>query len=239
MFGVRAAIVIIAAAFALTGCTSTVSGTPVPVTDATYSGPRIPVAAVPNGNYPVTFDQSTATVLVGAGTAKFTLDIYADLLCPICGTFERNNGTGIDKALAAGTIAVRYHLLNLLDQQSTPAGYSTLAANAALAVAATAPKAFPSYLNSLFARQPAEYGAGYSAEELIDLGRQLGVGGSQFETLVRKRQYAARISANLTAAENDPALIQPSIGQFGTPTVLVNGQLVDWTQPDWLATATG
>lgn len=238
MFGVRTAILAAATVFVLAGCASTLQGRAVPAPGA-IARREIPIAAASNGSDPVTFDRGTATVLVGSGSAKFTLDLYADLLCPACGTFEQTNRTSIDAALAAGTIAVRYHLLNLLDQQTNPPGYSGLAANAALAVAATDPPAFPSYLNSLFAHQPAEQGAGYTAGQLIDLGRRLGVTSSRFATMVRDRSYLARISANLTTAEHDPALVLPGVNEFGTPAVLVNGKLVDWQQPSWLATATG
>lgn len=241
MFGVRTAILAVAAMFVLAGCASTVSGSAEAVPGAvvpTFTGPPIPVAAVA-ATFPVTFDPTTGVVHVGASSAKSTLDLYEDLLCPFCGEFEKANSATINQALTAGTISVRYHLLNLLDAESVPPGYSLLAANAVLAVAATHPGAFPSYLNSLFADQPAERGAGYTAAQLIDLGRRLGVTGSRFATMVRRRPYSQLISANLAAAERDPSLGQPGGGGFGTPTVVVNGKVVDWTQPNWLATATG
>lgn len=239
MFGVRRIALAVVAVFVLAGCASTVSGTAQPVSggSGSFAGPPIPVVAAAGGE-PVAFDPGTATVLVGASTAKHTVDLYEDLLCPICGTFEKQNDADLDNALAVGTIAIRYHLLDLLDQNTNPPGYSLLAANAALAVAATTRRT-STYLNSLFAHQPAEQGAGYTADQLIDLGRRLGVTGSRFAALVRDRQYASKIRANLTAAEHNPALDQPGLNEFGTPTVVVDGKVVSWQQPDWLAAATG
>lgn len=185
--------------------------------------------------YPTTFDPGTGTVLVGRSSAAKTVDAYEDFLCPICGEFERGNFTTVEEQLAAGTIKVRYHLLDLLDQRSNPPGYSTLAADTALAVAAVDPGEFLDFHKSLFFKQPTENGPGWTPDQLLNLAGRLGVAGGRFTSLVQHGTYAAKIRQNLRTAENDRSLWQGN--GFGTPTVLVDGKLVNWQQQGWLGTA--
>ena len=196
----------------------------------------IPVAHA-TGTYPTTVDRDGATALVGKASAKVAVDAYEDFLCPVCGQFEQTYFPAIEKHLAAGDIKVRYHLINLLDDRSNPTGYSTLAANTALAVATVAPDKFLDFHLSLYDKQPEENGAGWTQDQLTDLANRLGVGGAQFNDLVKNKTYDAQIQKNLTTAENDPALQQDNGDGnkgFGTPTVVVNGKTVNWQQSDWL-----
>jgi protein-disulfide isomerase len=196
----------------------------------------IPVVTVAGSDqYPAVLDPATATVLVGKPTAPTTIDAYEDFLCPICGQFEAANAPAIDKQLQAGTIKVRYHMLNLLDERSTPSGYSQMAANTALAVATAAPGKFVDFHASLFAKQPEENGPGWTQAQLSDLAARTGVNGPAFDGVVSGNTYGAKIQANLTAAEANPALQQPQ-GGFGTPTIVANGAMVDWqSNPNWLS----
>jgi protein-disulfide isomerase len=194
----------------------------------------IPAVTVAGADqYPAVLDPATATVLVGTPSAPITIDAYEDFLCPVCGEFETANSAAIDQQLQAGTIKVRYHMLNLLDGRSTPSGYSTMAANTALAVATAAPNKFLDYHASLFGKQPEENGPGWTQDQLSNLAGRLGVSGPAFDAVVDGNTYGAKIQANLTAAETDPALRQQ--GGFGTPTIVANGTLIDWQDPNWLA----
>ncbi|GAA1319680.1 DsbA family protein [Pseudonocardia xinjiangensis] len=194
--------------------------------------PTVTVAGA--AQYPVVLDPATATVLAGKPTAPTTIDAYEDFLCPICGEFESANFPAMEKQLEAGTIKVRYHMLNLLDDRSTPSGYSTMAANTALAVAAAAPDKFIDFHDSLFSKQPEENGPGWTQAQLSNLAGRLGVSGPAFDSVVNGNTYGAKIQSNLTAAEADPALQQQ--GAFGTPTVVANGKVVNWQQdPNWLS----
>jgi protein-disulfide isomerase len=202
---------------------------------AVQSIPALHTAAT----YPTTVDRANATVLVGKDTAKVTVDAYEDFLCPICGQFEATNFPDIEKQLSAGTIKVRYHLLNLLDDHSNPAGYSSMAANTALAVATVAPDKFLDFHYSLYQKQPEENGPGWTQAQLTSLANRLGVSGQQFDDLVNGKTYDAQIEKNLQAAENDQALWQTTQqgSGFGTPTIVVNGKTVDWSQSGWLDNA--
>ncbi len=190
-----------------------------------------------SAQYPATLDKANATVLVGKPTAKVTVDAYEDFLCPICGDFESQNFPNIAKQLQAGTVQVRYHMINLLDNSSVPAGYSTMAANTALAVATVAPAKFMDYHYSLYQKQPEENGPGWTQAQLTSLANRLGVNGGQFTSLVNNKTYDKQIQANLTAAENDKAIFQTSSQgtSFGTPTIVANNKVINWqADTGWL-----
>lgn len=199
-------------------------------------GSGIPVAGTGASGVPVVLNKQNGTVVVGKDTAKATLDVYEDFLCPACAQFEKNWASKIDAQVEAGTLKVRYHLVNLLDAQSTPAGYSTQAANAALALAEAKPEKFPAFHATLFSTQPREGGPGYTVDQLVQLGRSLGAG-DDFEKSVRDKAFDQTVKANYDRASVDPALQRTHDGQayFGTPTVASNGVLIAANDPDWLA----
>lgn len=187
--------------------------------------------------YPATIERANATVLVGKPTARVVIDAYEDFLCPICGEFEAANFTGVEQQLEAGTVKVRYHMLNLLDSRSAPPGYSMLAANTALAVATVAPEKFIDFHYSLYQKQPQEEGVGWTQSQLTSLANRLGVTGSVFDGLVANKTYDGQIQANLTSAENNQSLWETgSDGSkgFGTPTIVANGAPVNWQVTTWL-----
>ncbi|MFD9737926.1 DsbA family protein [Umezawaea sp. NPDC059074] len=200
----------------------------------------IPAVTAGVAGVPVALEEQTGTVVVGKDDAKATIDVYEDFLCPICGTFEKQNGPSIEQAVTSGKLKVRYHVVNLLDSKSTPPGYSLLSANAALSVAKNTPEKFADFHDSLFGAQPREGGAGYTADQLVQLGKDLGVGGS-YEQDVRGGTYNATVKAAFQKAGSDPALQRTESGQsyFGTPTVASGGQIVNTADPAWLSKLTG
>jgi protein-disulfide isomerase len=199
----------------------------------------IPALTVKDSSkYTATIDKVNATVLVGQPTAKVTIDAYEDFLCPICGQFESANFTGIAQQLAAGTIKVRYHMINLLDGSSNPVGYSSMSANTALAVATVAPDKFIDYHYSLYNKQPQENGTGWTQAQLSNLANRLGVSGSAFDNLVNSKMYDSQIQTNLANASKDQSLYQvgsDGTKAFGTPTVVSDGKVIDWqNDTKWL-----
>jgi protein-disulfide isomerase len=170
--------------------------------------------------------QSDGTVVAGKDTAKVKLDLYEDFLCPYCGKLEQTYGTQITQAIVAGKVEVRYHLLNLLDQNSNPPGYSTLAANAAIAAAKQGK--FADYHASLYAQQPQEKGPGYTNAQLISLGQRVGITAQQFSDDVNKGTYSVLAGKQLATASAPPVSLQ------GTPTVRNGNTNVDISDPQWL-----
>lgn len=177
----------------------------------------------------------TATVsgaVVTAGTGKVVLDAYEDYLCPNCERFEQRDGAALTAALNAGQISIRYHQIAILDTRTTPAGYSTRAANAAICAASAG--VFPAYHAKLYASQPAEGGAGLTDDQLIAFGTELAAKGD-FAGCVKGATNAKAISAETDKAAADTAL--QTSGQFGTPTVAVKGKKIDLNDSNWLKNA--
>ncbi|MCE7008204.1 DsbA family protein [Kibdelosporangium philippinense] len=180
-----------------------------------------------------------AVVVVGKDTAKITVDVYEDFLCPYCKQFEQSSGQQLEQKIQDGTVRVRYHILTLLNNRSDPPGYSLDSANAAL-LAAEAGQ-FPAFHKSLFAAQPEEGARGYDKNQLIKLGQDVGITSPDFAAGVNAGKYNQIIEDAYQAASNDPKLKQDFGGGqvgFGTPTILVNDKIVNaLNDPNWLNTA--
>jgi protein-disulfide isomerase len=197
------------------------------------AGQVIPAKSV-SATYPVRRDG--AVVIAGKDTAKVTVDIYEDFLCPFCRQFEESNAAAIDAKLTDGSIRVQYHLVTILNDRSNPPGYSMDAANAALCAADGGH--FPDFFASLFAAQPAEGARGYDNNQLADLGTRLGITDPDFKTCVATGRHNQEIQ---TAEDQATALpyLQRDFGNgrkgFSTPTIAVGQTLIDTTDPNWLA----
>ncbi len=204
------------------------------------SSAAIPVVHV-NATYPVSLQNGVVTA--GKAGAPATIDAYEDFLCPVCGAFEAAYGAQIQSALNSGQLDVRYHMVNLLDANSNPNGYSLEAANAGLCAADAG--IFPDYHASLYGKQPPEGGAGYTANQLVALGQQLGAKGN-FSSCVQSGAHDAEAQAQLDHAADIPALqakgangnvLHTADGKTafrGTPSILDNGHLINYQDPNWL-----
>ncbi|WP_367131893.1 DsbA family protein [Saccharothrix sp. HUAS TT1] len=169
--------------------------------------------------------RDAGVVAVGEDDAKVTIDLYEDFLCPACGSFKKVYGDQIKQEIEAGNLKVRYHALPFLIKYSSPEGYSRDSANAALCAADQGK--FWEYHEALFARQPEEGGPGHTKEELVKLGTDLGITGEAFKQCVDSGAHEADAQAQLDAVKGT--------GNFaGTPTVMKDGQVVEWDDQDWL-----
>ncbi len=117
-------------------------------------------------------------VYIGSSAAATTIDIFNEPICPPCGSFIRSNFNDIDTAVNNKKLAVRYHLLNFLDDKSHSKTYSTRAVAASYCVAAqNDPKVYSNFYSGLFAStfQPQEDAAEDRADgELAQLARTVG-----------------------------------------------------------------
>lgn len=182
--------------------------------------------------YPVRRDD--AVVVAGEDSAKVTLDVYEDFLCPACRAFEDSYGQTIEEHVEDGTVRVRYHMLPMLNERSDPPGYSMDSANAALC-AADAGK-FPEFHLSLFGAQPEEGSRGWDKQQLIELGKDLGITSPDFESCVDSGEYDGLIQTHFDKVRETPHLQQDFDGQksFGTPTIAVGERVIDVTDQKWL-----
>lgn len=168
-------------------------------------------------------------IVTGSPQAPVTIDVYEDFMCPVCGQFERLYHQRLAQAAADGRTKVVYHPVAILDELSVPAGYSTLAAGATFC--ATQAGIFPRFHDSLFAAQPTEGGHGWTSAQLQQLGRSLSAG----DGFARCVQAGAQQRV-ATATENASRYIsglRPD-HRFGTPSVVVNGALVNISDEGWL-----
>jgi len=179
--------------------------------------------------------RADGVVIVGDDTAKVTLDVYEDFLCPACGAFEAANGADIEKHVEAGTVQVRYHMLPMLNESSDPPGYSMDSANAGLCAADAG--MFPGYHKSLFKDQPEEGGRGWDREQLVKLGNLIGISSADFKACVTSGKYDSLVQGNFDEVKKTTYLQQDVGGGkkgFGTPTIAVGEKVVDTAKSNWL-----
>lgn len=182
--------------------------------------------------YPVQRDG--AAVLVGQKTAKVTLDLYEDFLCPVCHQFETSYGDDLGQHVKDGSLRLRYHMLPLLNNSSDPPGYSMDSANAGLC-AADAGK-FPAFHLSLYDAQPEEGSRGWDKQQLAKLGKDLGITDASFKSCVESGKYDSAIQSSFDKIRTAEYLQQDINGQngFGTPTVAKGHEVIDTSDPKWL-----
>lgn len=155
-------------------------------------------------------------VVVGNAQATTKLAVWEDFQCPACGDVARGEtGQRIDAGIADGSLQVSYHVVSFLDRGAV--GPSSRAANAAYC--ASGQDRFLQFHQWAFARQPTENGSGYTVDELIASGPQIGIADQDsFATCIREQSYSAQVSASTSSLVAN--------GIQGTPTIFENGQKV-------------
>jgi protein-disulfide isomerase len=179
-----------------------------------------------------TYPVAVSGAVVTAGNGPVAIDTYEDFLCPNCERFEQRYGPDITKALNDGKVTVKYHTIAILDRSTNPPGYATRASNAALCAAAA--NIYPAYRQKLFDEQPAEGSAGLTDDQLVKFGTDLGAG-QDFATCVTSGKNSAQVGTETQKAAADPNL--QTDGNFGTPTIVVNGKKIDLNDTGWLTDA--
>jgi len=164
-----------------------------------------PAAPVPSGHTPA------GGVLVGSEGARRRLVVFEDPQCPYCRQFEEASGDLLRREVAAGAVAVEYRMRCFLGPESVRAGN-------ALALAAEAGH-FDQLRRELFAAQPAEHSDGFTADDLVELGRRAGLQGPDYVSGVREGRYEAWV------VETDQAFGQQD--PDGTPAALLDDRPVD------------
>jgi protein-disulfide isomerase len=150
-------------------------------------------------------------VLLGGASASKGLVFFEDPQCPYCREFEELNGARITAALVSGELAVEYRMRCFLGPES-------VRADNALALAAEAGR-FDELRHELFAAQPPEGTGGFTNEDLVRLGAQVGLKSPDFVSGIEEARYAAWVQQRETRYQaEDPQ---------GTPAAWLNGRAVD------------
>lgn len=176
---------------------------------------------------------SEDTILVGADDAPVTIEIFEDFMCPACGQFENQWGGAINEAVNSGDIAVKYHMLDFLNAQSSSGDYSTRAAAATLCVAEKGdPRAYSAFHATMFApdTQPREGGGNLTDDEIVEVARGAEVG----DDVISCIEDGSMVDRAEQGAESSAAYLGEQAGQVGTPAVLVDGEPVEIGNPNWL-----
>jgi len=152
-------------------------------------------------------------VLVGDTNASTSMVIFEDPQCPYCREFEELNGPLITAGVDAGELAVEYRMRCFLGPES-------VRASNALALAAEAGR-FDELRRTLFAEQPPEGTGGFTIEDLLRLGTQVGLTAPDFVSGVRTARFEQWVlSREAVYQAQDPQ---------GTPAAWLNGDPLDST----------
>ncbi|MFM1917532.1 MAG: hypothetical protein RJB01_1047 [Actinomycetota bacterium] len=196
--------------------------------------PQFPEGAIA----PVGADAAGA-ILIGDPNAANVVEVYVDYQCPYCQRWESEIGTSlIQRALepSSGLMVKQYNLafLGETSQDLQPPGASARAASAAACVLeGDGVETFVSFNASIFASaDPSEPPTQFATQVLSDLARELGAGDASIACIEEERFVPfAAISTQAGFAR----------GVQGTPTVLINGTVVEsaFSDPTLLALAAG
>ena len=158
-----------------------------------------------------------------AGSKAIVIQLYVDYMCPVCGAFEKANSEQITTLVKQGAATIEIHPVAILDNSSVGTRYSTRAANAAACVANFSPNRFYDFNALLFANQPKESTAGLPDSKLTALTVEAKVSQpAKIASCITDETFKSWSTDATTRAVSNPKLLSAS-GQFGTPTVLVNG----------------
>jgi protein-disulfide isomerase len=150
-------------------------------------------------------------VTVGKEGAKAHIDLYLDFRCPHCAEFEEATGATVDKLVQDGTATLTYWPLAFVNPDASPR-----LANAFAAAAANG-KAL-SYADEMYG----DFSKSWTTDQLIELGKQLGMDDAKFTQAVQNNQYGSWIDSVAKAADDR--------GVTGTPTVYINDKALNADQ---------
>jgi hypothetical protein len=192
----------------------------IPKLSQTDPGPAPdPAAALPTGVLTSTDLYAYGKPVNPEATNKPVLAIWEDFQCPACAYVEKNNGTGIQKLAAEGKVKLIWRPTTFLDSKfKTDASRR---ATAAWGCAIDANKTVE-YHDWVFANQPAKEGDGWTNDQLLQYGKDVGITGdlyTTFESCVTSQKYAGW-------GVNSTALFDTS-GASGTPYATLDGKPVD------------
>lgn len=162
----------------------------------------------------------TDTYAVTIGDGPIAIDLYIDYMCPACKQFEDTYAADLQRWVDEGSVQINYHPIAILNRMSQGTEYSTRAGAAAVCAADTGQQEFLDYTLALYAAQPAENTSGLSDDELVRIGTEEVGLDAAWEECVDAETYRGWVEEGTSSASSDQ-------GVTGTPTAIVNGQLVD------------
>jgi len=177
-----------------------------------------PEATAPNGSIP-TGQANQYGIPANDAPGKPVLAIWEDFQCPACGQFEATFGSTVNEIAAKGDAQVIWRSTSFLDGQFP--GENSQRASAAWGCAVDAGKS-AEYHSVVFANQPQTEGEGWTQEQLIAFGDQVGIAGDQkatFDQCVTDKTYMS------WAANGTATMVAEGVG--GTPTLTLDGEKLE------------
>jgi serine/threonine-protein kinase len=175
-------------------------------------------------------------VMIGYPDAATTIDIFDEPICPPCSRFVTSSALDIERAVNAHKLAVRYHLLNFLANNSASGDYSTRAVAASYCVAeAKNPKMYVNFYVDLFAAnfQPAEGGRTDRTDaELAHLAQTVGAPTSAADCI----QQGRLVSTAKTKASHGQSTLTGLATEASTPQAFNGTHKIDISAPSWVDT---
>lgn len=179
-----------------------------------------PAAAAPAGSLPADDDNAFGVVYGGPDDAP-VMEIWEDFQCPACAQFETAAGENLRTLADDGKVQLIYRTTTFLDRNLGTD--NSLRAASAYGCAVDAGKG-NEFHTEVFANQPQTEGEGWTDEQLISFGQNVGIEGTDFDTFeqcVKDRTYTTW-AANSTQEFYDA-------GVPGTPSIYLNGEVVETT----------
>lgn len=175
-----------------------------------------------NAPVPVGVEAPDGGAPYGDASAPVVMDEWVDFACPACKTFNDNLSPTINEQVDAGELRVVYHPLSFLGPGSV---------RAANAFGCAVDQGLThEYYDALFTIQDSSPDP-FTNNNLIALGREIGIESDEFEACVNDGNYDGWVS--------NVANSQVEAGVTGTPTIFLNGELTDLPsfEPDLLLEA--
>ncbi|MFG2097127.1 thioredoxin domain-containing protein [Streptomyces sp. NPDC048612] len=133
-------------------------------------------------------------ILIGDKNAKETLEVFEDIRCPACASFEQSSGEALLKDVEDGRYRVRFSMYTFIDDASGGGEGSKNALSALGAALNVSPEAFLKYKTALYSAKfhPEEQVDAYSKDsELLKVAATVPAlkGNKAFETAVKEGTY--------------------------------------------------
>ncbi len=135
------------------------------------------------------------------------INIWEDFQCPFCNFFEKEMGGYLDELIRNKEAKVVYHMASFLGQESVRASNA--------AYCAIDEGRFLDFHKALYQVQGNENSGLFSNENLITIGKKLGITNQSFADCVNDNKYGD--SVKKVAESMKPNNVE------GTPTVFING----------------
>jgi hypothetical protein len=198
------------------GCTRQITGT-------ARQDPNQPRTAITEDGY---------GILVGDPEAAVQIEVFTEPQCPHCAALQTDFGSEMASYVSLGQLAVTYRPVTFLDQNGD---HSARVSNAMFAAADASPRAvaFQGFVEELWAHQQPG-GTGPSDAEMADMAQHSGIPAPGVQAVAGGGEAVDTLDMSDFNVE---LLTEINVYGVGTPTVydLVNGEVLDITDDDWLS----